>query len=174
MTVLGMQLNSLYKTLALVLLMPAFNVTGTELESALKAALEETPRGPVNLHTPAFKLFRHTFGVQPVELIEKQKGKHTLSGKLTRIVAPGRENDDIVYRIIKVKGAIREITWQVNGGEWHPLSEAMMNALGDYRNGVPMPEEKQRQVEGALEKAVDESWQRAVEFLIAHIAVRHC
>jgi hypothetical protein len=162
------------KIFALMLLMPALNIGADELESALKAALEETSTNPVDVFTPAFKLFGHRFGVQPVELIEKQERRWTLAGKLTRLSPSGGAKDEIAYRIIKERGAVKEITWKVKDGEWRALSQPMMDALGDYRKGLPMPEEKQREVEAALKKAVDETWQRAAEFLMAHIAVRHC
>jgi hypothetical protein len=162
------------KSFTLSLLVLTLNVQAGELESAIQAALENTPAGPVDVFKPTFQLFKHDFSVQPVELLEKHKGKFTLMGKLTRIARASDLNDEIIYRIIKEKGAVKEIAWQVNGGEWRSLSEPIMNALGDYRSGGPMPEEKQREVERALEKAVDGTWQRAAEFLIAHIAVRHC
>jgi len=168
------RIHSFCKGFALALLVLALNVGASELESAVKAALENTPNGPVDVFEPTFELFKHDFRVKPVEVLEKHKGKFTLGGKLTRIARASGMNDEITYRIIKEKGAVKEITWQVNGAEWHSLSEPILNALGDYRKGVPMPEEKQREVERALEEAVDGTWQRAAEFLIAHIAVRHC
>ena len=167
-------MNSLSKSLAIALLLPALNLAATELDDAVKAALQENQDSPAALPAPVFKLFKHTFAVRPVVLVEKQRSKFSLTGKLTRMGGPNGQDDEIVYWIIKDKGSVKEITWQINGGERRSVSEPILNALGDYRKGVPMPEEKQKEVERALEKAVDESWQRAAEFLMAHIAVRHC
>lgn len=159
---------------ALMLMLSASKLLASGLESALKAALDDKPTGPVDSLQPTFEIFNHIFSVKPVEMIEKDKGKFTLEGRLTRIASAGGVNDEITYRIIKEKGAVKEITWQIRGGQRRSLSRPMMEALGDYRKGVPMPQEKQREVERALEKAVDQSWQRAAEFFMAHIAVRHC
>jgi hypothetical protein len=168
------RIHSLSTILALALLAPAFNVAASELDAAVKAALEESHDGPAALPAPVFKLFKHSFAVRPVVLVEKQRSKFTLTGKLARIWPPNGKDDEITYWIIKEKGAVKEITWQINGGERRSVSEPILNALGDYRIGLPMPEEKQNEVQRALEKAVDESWERAAEFLMAHIAVRHC
>jgi hypothetical protein len=167
-------INPIRNTCALALIVSALNLSASQLESALKAALEDAPRRPVDALQPSFELFKHVFSVKPVEVIEKHKGKFTLEGKLSRIASTAGMNEEVTYRIIKEKGAVKEITWQITGGEWRPLSQSMSEALGDYRKGVPMPEEKQREVERALEKAVDGTWQKAAEFFMAHIAVRHC
>jgi hypothetical protein len=159
---------------ALALILSALNLSASGLEAALKATLDDAPQRPVDALQPTFEIFNHIFSVKPVEMIEKNKSKFTLEGKLTRIASAGGLNEEITYRIIKEKAAVKEITWRVSGGEWRPLSRPMTDALGDYRKGVPMSEEKQREVERALEKAVDDTWQRAAEFLITHIALRHC
>ena len=173
--------NSLSRTLALALLVPALNVTASELESALKGALHGTQLGHVDWFKPALELFdptldlfSHTFAVHPAQIVEKEKGRSTLAGKLSRSAGPARQNDVIAYRITRETGVVKEITWQVNGGEWAPLSEPITRALNEFSKGLPMTLERRREVESALERAVDKTWQRAAEFLIAHIALRDC
>lgn len=160
------KLSSLYRALALALLLPVGAANAGGLECAIRTALDG-PKG-----AEVF-LFDHTFDVQPPEIVKKQKQSYTMVGKLVHHNAAGK-NETIAYRVTRQKGAIKEISIQVNDGKWQSISEPMLNALGDWRTGAPMPEEKQRAVERALEKAVDKSWMRAAEFLIASVAVRHC
>jgi hypothetical protein len=136
-------------------------------EEAIKIALE----GPEGAHAVFAK---HRFAVQPPTLKEKTKSSYAIVGQLTRLGAKASKDDVIAYRVIREKGAVKSIDIQINDGVWLPMSEPMMNALGDYRKGTPMPGEKQQEVTRALEKLVDGSWQKAAEFLIAHIAARHC
>jgi len=136
-------------------------------DDAIRVALE----GPEGAHLTAFQ---HHFAVQVPEMQDKRKSGYTIVGRLTRLGANPSQDDVMAYRIVREKGAVRSIDLQINDGMWLPMSEKMMNALGGYRQGSPMPEEKQQEVTRALEKLVDSSWQKAAEFLIAHIAVRHC
>jgi len=136
-------------------------------EEAIRAALE----GPDGAHAIIAK---HRFAVQSPQMEDKQKSKHTLTGQLTRLDARPSKDDIISYRIVREKGAVKSIDLQINGGMWLPMRPSVMDALGDYRNGTPMPEEKQQEVTRALEKLMDGSWHKAAEFLIAHIAARHC
>lgn len=168
------KLNSLYQILALALLLPVGAAKAGGLECAIRTALEG-PKG-----SKVF-LFDHIFDVQPPEIVEKAKQSYTMAGSLTYrgtdVKAPAAKeakSDVVAYRVKREKGGIREISLQINGGKWQAISEPMFNALGDWRTGEPMPEAKQRTVERNLEKAVDKSWLRAAEFLIANVAIRHC
>jgi|SRR5688572_3364454 len=148
----------------------ALSVAATRAAShdeAVRIALD----GPAGAHAIAF---RHRFAVQPPEMQDKRKSSYTIVGRLTRLGAKSTADDVIAYRIVREKGAVKSIDVQINDGMWLPISEQVMSALGGYRQGEPMPEEKQQEVTRALEKLVDSSWQKAAEFLIAHIAVRHC
>jgi hypothetical protein len=152
--------------LALAVSLAAASAGGSHNE-AIKIAME----GPEGAHAIVAK---HRFAVQPPVLKEKTKRSYALTGQLTRLGEKASEDDIIAYRVVREKGAVKSIDVQINDGVWLPLSESMMNALGDYRKGVPMPEEKQQEVTRALEKLMDGSWQKAAEFLIAHIAKGHC
>ena len=107
-------------------------------------------------------------------MTDKTKRGHTLAGQVTRLDANNKAAEVISYKVVRDKGAIKNITVQIDGGVWLPVSDAVMNALGGYRNGEPMPEERQQEVTGSLKKLGDETWLRAAEALIALIAVRHC
>jgi hypothetical protein len=159
-------LGSICQIIALALLLPATAANAGGLECAIQTALE----GPQNAKV---YLFDHSFAVHPPVITDQQKRKHTLVGKLIHLNSTGK-GEEIAYRILKENGAIKEIGLQIGGGKWQPISKPVLSALGDYLTGAPMPEEKQRAVALALEKAVDKTWLRAAEFLIAHVAVRHC
>jgi hypothetical protein len=136
-------------------------------EEAIKTAIE----GPEGAHATVAK---HRFAVQPPEMKKNGKSSHILTGQLTRLGTKASKDDVIAYRVTREKGAVKSIEVQINDGMWLPVSGSVMDALGDYCKGVPMPEEKQQEATRALEKLMDGSWQKAAEFLIAHIAARHC
>jgi hypothetical protein len=136
-------------------------------DEAIKIAIE----GPDGAHAIVSK---HRFAVQTPAMKEKTKSSYTLVGQLTRLGSKAAKDDVIAYRVVRQKGAVKSIELQINDGVWLPISESVMSALGDYCKGVPMPEEKQQEATRALEKLMDGSWQKAAEFLIAHIAARHC
>jgi hypothetical protein len=152
--------------LSAVLSMAAARASGGH-DEAIRIALD----GPEGAHITAFQ---HRFAVQPAEMQNKRKSGYTIVGRLTRLGAKSSQDDVMAYRIVREKGAVKSIELQINEGMWLPMSEKVMSALGGYRDGAPMPEEKQQEVTRALDKLVDSSWQTAAEFLIAHIAVRHC
>jgi len=136
-------------------------------DEAIRVAID----GPEGAHITAFN---HRFAVQPPEMQDKRKSGYTIVGRLTRVGAKPSQDEVMAYRIVREKGAVKSIDVQINDGMWLPMSEKVMGALGGYREGKPMPEEQQQEVTRALEKLVGGSWQNAAEFLIAHIAVRHC
>jgi hypothetical protein len=160
------KLSSLCRAVTLAMLLPVGAANAGGLECAIRTALDG-PKG-----AEVF-LFDHTFDVHPPEIVEKQKQSYTMVGKLVHHSTAGK-NETIAYRVTRQKGAIKEISLRINNGKWQAISEPMFNALGDWRTGEPMPEAKQRTVERDLEKAVDKSWLRAAEFLIANVAVRYC
>lgn len=156
------------KTLSLVIL--ALSLVAARADCGHDDAIKIAIEGPEGAHAVVLK---HRFAVQPPEMKKNGKSGHTLTGQLTLLGSKASKDEVIAYRIVREKG-VKSIEVQVNEGMWLPLSETMMNALGDYRKGAPMPEEKQQEVSRALEKLMDGSWQKAAEFLIAHIAARHC
>jgi hypothetical protein len=158
--------GSLCRTIALALLLPIGGAHAGGLECAIRTALE----GPKNAR--AF-LFEHSFDVEPPDIVEKQKEGYTMTGRLVHRNSTGVA-ETVAYRVTRHKGAVKAISLRINDGKWQPISDPMFTALGDWRTGAPMPEEKQRAVERALERAVDKTWLRAAEFLIASVAIRHC
>lgn len=144
------------------------------IECAIDAVLEmsskeETwlPQGvPITLGTNEFTLHR-------VEMTEKKGGQHTLVGKLARKNGNAKE-DEISYRIIKVKGAITDVQIGVNGRDWQPMSAEMMEALGDLRTTGGADAATRKSIYSALDRASTLSWITRAELLIAHIGIRHC
>lgn len=165
-------LSTMCTVIILALLAPGPAHGMDDLESALRAALEENQNAKTDIVVHDYRLFNHLFGVPPL-IFEKQSKRFLITGTLIHHHENGKK-DQIKYRIVKEKGAISEIRLQVNGGEFRPASDAILTALGDYRKAVPISDEKQEEVRQALRNAVDDTWQRAAEFLIAHIAIRHC
>lgn len=149
----------------------AFSVAAAQGSSSHEDAIRIAIDGPEGAHAVIAK---HRFAVQPPAMKEKTKSSYTIIGQLTRLGAKAAKDDVIAYRVVREKGAVKSIEIQINDGMWLPISPSVMSALGDYCKGGPMPEEKQQEVTRALEKLMDGSWQRAAEFLIAHIAARHC
>lgn len=169
------------KCAALALLAPWLNISANELESALRAAFDEKPVGqidflksPVGAFMAPLKIFKHTFTVEPIEHVQSEKGTRTLLGTLRHLNDRGATEDIIVYRIIRQKGASANISWQLNGGDWRPVSEPVSRALREYQDGKPLTTEKRHEIEQTLLKAVDGTWRRAVEVFVAHIAFRDC
>lgn len=149
----------------------ALSITVAQADCAHDDAIKTAIEGPDGAHAIVSK---HRFAVQTPAMKEKTKSSYTLVGQLTRLGSKVAKDDVIAYRVVREKGAVKSIELQINDGVWLPISQSVMSALGDYRKGVPMPEEKQQEVTRALEKLMDGSWQKAAEFLIAHIAARHC
>jgi hypothetical protein len=150
--------------MALALSIAAATCSG--YEDAIRTALE----GPEGAHAVIAK---HRFAVQSPQMEDVTKSKYTLTGQLTRLDGKPSKDDVISYRILREKGVVKSIDLQLNGGMWLPIRPAVLDVLGHFGNGAPA-EEKQQEFTRALEKLMDDSWQKAAEFLIAHIAVRHC
>lgn len=135
-----------------------------DYDRQIDAALEDLTGANVDIG-------QHRFLVRSPEMKEKTKKSHTLIGQIKWMT--GGKAEVVSYRILREKG-IKSIEVQVNDGMWLPVSASIMQALGDYTKGLPMPEEKQQEVKNALEKVLDGSWRKAAEVLIARIATRHC
>jgi hypothetical protein len=121
----------------------------------------------------------HKFQMGPVDMIDKDKKTHVLSGTLVYVNGKkGKQSDEtIAYRITKDGGAVKGIEIQTNSGMWLPLSPDMMNALGDYRKTGNIDQDKQGTIHQALYKAGEkskDSWTKTAELIVAFIAIRHC
>ena len=149
-----------------ILIASAPGTRASELEDATHRALE----GPDGT---SVEVFKHRFAATQPQITEKTKTNHTVTGQLARFNPDTEAEEVISYRILRQKG-IKSITLQINGGVWIPISDAVMNALGGYATGKPMPEEEQRAVTRSLEKLANGQWLRAAEILIAHMAAHHC
>jgi len=122
-----------------------------------------------------FKWYKHEFQFQPVEVTEKDKKTHVLSGTLLHV--NGKKDDTIAYRITKNGGAVKGIEMQINNGAWLPLSPEVTAALGDYRKTGNVDQDKQGAIHQALYKAgkdSEQSWTKTAELIVAFIAIRHC
>ena len=118
---------------------------------------------------------KHKYQMQPVEVIEKDKKSHVLTGKLAHV--NGKKEDAIAYRINKNGGAVKSIEVQINNGMWLPLSPELTQALGDYRKSGNVDQEKQGTIHQALYKAgkdSESSWAKTAELIVAFIAIRYC
>lgn len=147
----------------------AFIVGASDYDKQIDAAIggEVATGGLVDID-------KHQFSVQPPEMQkDKEKKGHTLTGQVTAMPAKGKKADVISYRVKREQG-IKSIELQTNDGMWLPISEEVMTAMGGYVTGGPMTDEAQQDVARALAKLLNGSSKRAVEVLIARIAVRHC
>ena len=155
----------------LLLLIPfltgAFVAGASDYDKQIDAAFEAVAGGPVDID-------KHQFTVQQPEMQkDKEKKGHTLTGQITSMAGKGKKADVISYRVQREKG-IKSIELQTNAGEWLPISEEVMTAMGGYVTGGPMTEEAQQEVARSLAKLLNGSPRRAAEVLIARIAIRHC
>ena len=138
----------------------------------LECAIEEALSSKSLFGTPV-EAFNHRFTIRPVETSDIKKSSHTITGTIVRH-NKGTKDDQVAYRIVKEKGAIKEVFLKVNGDEWQTLSPAMTTALGDHTKGKPMSNDEQNAAAQAMYKVGGGSWQQAVEYLVARIGVRHC
>lgn len=138
----------------------------------LECAVEEALSNKSFLGTPV-EAFKHRFTIKRVDTSDINKAAHTITGKIVRHNKGGKD-DEVAYRIVKEKGAITEILLKVNGGDWQALSADMTAALGGHKQGKPMTNDEQNAAEQAMYKAAGGSWQKAAEYLVARIGVRHC
>jgi hypothetical protein len=118
---------------------------------------------------------KHKYQLQPVDVIEKDKKTHVLSGTLVHV--NGKKDDAIAYRITKSGGVVKGIEVQINNGMWLPLSPELTAALGDYRKTGNVDQDKQGAIHQALYKAgkdSESSWAKTAELIVAFIAIRHC
>ena len=118
---------------------------------------------------------KHKYRMQPVEVTEKDKKNHVLTGTLLHV--NGKKDDTFAYRINKNGGAVKSIEVQINNGMWLPISPELTKALGEYRNSGNVNEQKQGTIHQALYKAgkdSESSWAKTAELIVAFIAIRHC
>ena len=138
------------------------------LECAIQLALESKSL----VGTPV-EAYQHQFTIRPVAATDLAKSTHTITGAIVHHNRGGKD-DQVAYRIVKEKGAIKEAFLQVNGGKWEPLSAAMIAALGGHSKAEPMSNAERDSAAGAMYRAGKGSWRNTVEFLIARIGVLHC
>jgi hypothetical protein len=138
------------------------------LACAIDAALQEKDGA-------ALEWAGHKFRMRPVEMTDKDKRTHVLTGTLEYV--NGKKDQNLNYRITKTKGAVTSIEVQVDNGMWPPISQQVTTALGDYCKTSNVEEKKQGTIHQALYKAGEDSkksWTRTAELIVAFIAIRHC
>jgi hypothetical protein len=134
------------------------------LECAINTAIEGT--------TTTVEWTGNKYQIRPVEMTEKDKRTHTLTGSI--YVNGNKRADTVAYRITKNRGTVQAIEIQTNNGMWLPLSPEMTTALGDYCKTSNVNEEKQSSIKRALYKAGEGSWKKTAEMIVALIAIKHC
>ena len=139
----------------------------------LECAVEEALSNERLIGTPV-EAFKHRFTIKRVETSDLRASAHTITGTIVRHNKEGGKDDEVAYRIVKEKGAIKKVVLKVNSGDWQPLSRAMTAALGGHTKGKPLSNDEQNAAAQAMYEAAGGSWQTAVEYLVARIGVRHC
>jgi hypothetical protein len=154
------------------IMMIGLAVVGIGLAAAYAGGLECAIDTAIEGKTTTIEWIGHKYQIRPVEMTEKDKRTHTLTGS---IYVNGKKTDDTVaYRITKNRGAVQTIEIQMNDGMWLPLSPQMNTALGDYRKTSNVDDEKQTAIKRALYKAGEGSWKNTAELIVALIAIKHC
>jgi len=118
---------------------------------------------------------KHKYQMQPVEMTEKEKKSHVLTGTL--VYVNGKKDETVAYRINKNGSVVKSIEVQLNNGMWLPISPELTKALGDYRTTGNVNDDKAGTIHQALYKVgkdSEQSWTKTAELIVAFIAIRHC
>ena len=138
------------------------------LACAVDEALQQKDGGPIEWAS-------HKFQMAPVDMTDKDKRTHVLTGALRHM--NGKQDETLNYRITKTKGAVTSIEVQIDKGMWLPISPQVTTALGDYCKTSNVEEKKQGTIHQALYKVGEDSkksWTKTAELIVAFIAIRHC
>lgn len=153
------------------------HATDNELDWALRAAFAPKSIAGSNLFTPTCAIAGHRFGVCPVNVVTAGDDSHVLHGTLIHHRGSGRGSQSVAFRITKRKGTapIHSAEYRVDKGNWSPLSAPLADALTSYRTGRGLTPEQQQEHRQRFDRvttnALDDTWNRAAEFLIARIAL---
>ncbi len=135
---------------------------------AVDEVLQNSKESTITVHDQSFT-------IEPVKVMDKQKGGYTLTGAI-RVGGKAAlgSSHDVAYRVVKEKGAVKKIELQTDGGAWQSISSDMMQALGDFTKSGPISEKKQQEAHNAMYQAAkDGSWQKSAELIAAFMAIRH-
>jgi hypothetical protein len=158
--------------LALVLgVAPAF---ASDFDFALDTALQ-SPRTDFLQSAPVATLTLSNlhFKLHPVYMLDKKGAAHTLAGTIEYQAANGT-NHTVSFRILKHKGAIKDVQLQIDYGTPQSMSAAMMKALGKFLETGSVEEAERKAIDLAVKKAADGTWLSLIELLVAHIGMKHC
>ena len=147
---------------------PGSSALAGGLECAMNEALSD--KNIIGIPVAAFD---HQFTVKPVKFEGKVGKTHTVTGTILYHGKPTKE-DEVVYRIVKEGGTVKDVKFQVNGGEWKSFSSAMTKAVNAQADPDSRTKEQQSKVDREMYDAGKGQWQNALEFVIAWIGVRHC
>ena len=146
---------------------------GFGLASARAGGLACAVNEAIEGNTTTIEWTGHKFQIRPVEVVDKEKRTHVLTGTL--LYVNGKQKDEtLTYRITKNGGALKTVEVQIGNGMWLPLSPEMSAALGDYRKTGNIEEEKRNAIQRALYKAGEGSWTKTAELIVALIGISHC
>jgi len=129
------------------------------MAEAVQAALVGPERKKLNIYD-------HEFNVKPAEQ-EKTNRRLVVNGHMSHHLA-FRPDDQVYYTIVIEDAAIEEITRKISG--WAPLAGPVVSAAGAYF-GVPIPPDKVEAIGRDLGRAIDGTWEKAAEVIIANIAM---
>jgi hypothetical protein len=153
------------------------NAADDELQKALRAAFQPPVMAGLDLFTPAFQVAGHRFGVAPLTIVETGGTSYRLKGTLTGEAGDGGGRETLAFRIAKRRDGIPIVSAEcrLGDGPWRPLAAPLRKALTDFRTGRSLtPDQQQehrRRFEAATNGALDGTWRRTAEFLIARIAL---
>ena len=153
------------KKLILLLIVCAFCALSNAgpMEKAVNAALN----GPeIKKH----KVYDHKFNIKQIE-ITRLDGKIIINGHISHHLR-FRRDDQVYFTIIKSEDKIIKLKRDINRGGWAPVAAPIVAALGTYYTGTPIPPEQVEEIGRSIGRAVDGSWEKAADAIIANIAIR--
>ena len=115
------------------------------------------------------KIYDHEFNVKQTEPA-KDGDRLVVNGQISHHLS-FRPDDQVYYIITVEKAAITDIQRKIaRGGMRAGLAAPVVSAFGAYF-GVPIPPDKAEEIGRTLGKMVDGTWEKAVEVIIASIAM---
>jgi hypothetical protein len=167
-------MNTKMNGLLLALSVCVTSLCASENDFALDKALE-SPRSDFLQSAPvaSLTLSNLEFRLHPVYMLDHKGRTHTLAGTIEHTAANGT-NHTVLFRILKHKGAIKDVQLQVDYGTPQSMSAPMMKALGKYLETGSVYQEDRKAINVALQEAADGTWLSLIELLVAQLGIKHC
>jgi len=138
-----------------------------KLDQQVEKAMYAVFNGPT---IKKLKVNNHEFNVKKAQVV-RSGDVVILEGTISHHLS-FRKDDQVRYKIRKQRGAIKEMSIKIDRGGFAPIGAWVVNVLGKYVTGVPMPVEKVESLARKLGQKIDGKWESTAELLVTNIAMR--